>query len=152
MSGVESPRPRILVIANETCPCPALADEVARRASATSADVVVVAPALNSRLRHWVSDIDGAVARARERVDLAVGELRQRGVRASGDVGDADPLHAIADALATFPADELVIATHPPGRSNWLERRLIEKARIRFGLPIVHLVSTYAMVDATAAA
>ena len=136
----------ILVIANRTCPCPTLVDEVARRASNTPTAVLVVAPALNSRLRHWVSDVDDAVARARERVRFAVAELRERGVSARGEVGDANPLLAITDALADFRASEIVIATHPEGQSNWLERRLIEKATARFDLPITHLVSTYGLV------
>ena len=152
MNDLDGSRRRVLVIANETCPCPALADEVASRACATTLDVLVVAPALNSRLRHWVSDTDDAVASARERLGVAVDELGARGVAARGEVGDADPVLAIADALATFPADELVIATHPPGRSNWLERRLVETATVRFGLPITHLISTFGLDETAAAA
>ena len=140
---------RILVIANRTCPCPTLADEVARRASAAPTDVLVVAPALNSRLRHWLSDVDQALACARERLGLATNALRQRGVNACGEIGDADPLLAIEDALAGFAADEIVIATLPPGRSNWIERDLVAKATVRFGIPIAHLVSTYDLVDDT---
>jgi hypothetical protein len=141
---------RILVIANRTCPCPSLADEVARRAIAAPTDVLVVAPALNSRLRHWLSDIDEALARARERLGLATTALRQRGVIARGEIGDADPLLAIEDALAGFPANEIVIATLPAGRSNWIERGLVEKATARFGIPVVHLVSSYDMVEGAA--
>src|SRR5215213_5242591 len=66
---------RILVIANRTCPCPTLADEVARRANAAPTDVLVVAPALNSRLRHWLSDVDEALTRAHERLELAITAL-----------------------------------------------------------------------------
>jgi len=66
------------------------------------------------------------------------------GVPARGAVGDADPVVAIEDALRTFAADELVIATHPPGRSNWLERGLVERAE-RFALPITHVVSDYGL-------
>ena len=114
------------MIANRTCPCPTLADEVARRAAAAPTDVLVVAPALNSRLRHWVSDVDEALARAHERLDLAITALRQHaGVIVRGEIGDADPLLAIADALASFPADEIVITTLPTGRSNWIERGLV---------------------------
>src|SRR4051812_27968056 len=109
----------ILVIANRTCPCPVLVDEIARRVNGMPAQVLVVAPALNSRLRHWVSDVDGAVERARNRVGLAVAELRERGLNARGEVGDSNPLLAIDDALAGFPASQIVIATHPVGRSNW---------------------------------
>jgi hypothetical protein len=71
---------RILVIAKRTCPCPTLADGLAGRASDARLDVLVVAPALNSRLRHWVSDVDDPVARAHERLDLAVTDLHERGV------------------------------------------------------------------------
>jgi len=142
---IERGRHAILVIHNRTCPCPTLVDEVARRAIDTSASVLVVAPALNSRLRHWVSDVDEAVAQARDRVGFALAELREHGVSARGEVGDANPLLAIADALAGFAASEIVIATHPEGRSNWLERGLIEKATARFDLPITHLVSSYGL-------
>src|SRR3954447_24349015 len=136
---------RILVVANETCPCPVLTDLVAGRAEGPHDEVLVVAPALNSRLRHWTSDVDGAVAAARDRVGVAVDALRDRGVAARGEVGDADPMIAIEDALVGFPADELIVATHPPGHSNWLERRLIERARRRFDLPLLHVESAFAL-------
>jgi hypothetical protein len=139
---------RILVIANRTCPCPALADEVAARAGARPGEVLVVAPALNARVRHWVSDVDAAIAAARERLDRAVANLSQRGISAVGVVGDSDPLLAIEDALADFPATEIVISTYPPGRSNWLEKDLPARAAERFDLPVAHLVSHYGLEDA----
>ena len=141
----------ILVVANRTCPCPVLLDEVARRASAAPIDVLVVVPALNSRLRHWLSDIDDAVARAHDRLEVALADLRTRGVNARGEVGDANPLVAIDDALARFPASAIVIATLPPGESNWLERGLIDKARARFDVPVTHLVSTEGLIESVAA-
>ena len=60
--------------------------------------------------------------------------------RREGAVGDGDPLQAIEDALRTFGADEIVISTHPEGRSNWLERDVVGAARDRFGVPITHVV------------
>jgi len=142
------PRPAgILVVANRTCPCPTLLDEVARRVSDAPIEVLVVVPALNSRLRHWLSDIDDAVARAHDRLEVALADLRTRGVSARGEVGDANPLVAIDDALAHFPASAIVIATLPPGQSNWLERGLIGKARARFDAPVTHLVSTEAPLE-----
>jgi GABA permease len=66
--------------------------------------------------------------------------LRAAGLAAEGDVGDASPLLAIGDALRVFDADEVLIATHPPGSSNWLERSVVSRARARFSLPIHHLV------------
>jgi GABA permease len=152
MKNLEHSEHRILVIANRTCPCPVVADEVARRASDTPTDVLVVAPALNSRLRHLASDVDEAVVPARQRVELAVADLRDRGASSRGDDGDANPMVAIADALADFPATEIVIATHPRGQSHWLERGLIEKARARFDVPITHLVSGYGLIHEAAVA
>ena len=73
-------------------------------------------------------------------------------MEARGEVGDANPLVAIDDALAHFPASAIVIATLPPGQSKWLERGLIDKARARFGVPVTHLVSTEGLVDQRAAA
>jgi hypothetical protein len=141
---------RILVIANRTCPCPALADEVAARAGIPPGEVLVVAPALNARLRHWVSDVDGAIAAARERLDRAVANLSEHGIAARGVVGDSDPLVAIEDALVDFGATEIVLSTHPPGRSNWLEKNLPERAAERFDLPVALVLSPYGL-EATAA-
>ena len=141
---MSEPHHRVLVIANRTCPCPALLEEVARRSTEHDGiDVLLVAPALNSRLRHYLSDIDPAVAEARQRLQLARAGLDELGVAAASEVGDADPHTAIADALARFDAAEIIVSTLPAGQSNWLERGLIDRARADFGLPVTHLVSRY---------
>jgi len=128
---------RILVIANETVESELLAHAI--RAKEAS-QVLIVAPALNGRVRHWTSDDDDAHAAADERLRRSLDRLAASGIPANGMVGDADPLQAAADALRVFPAEELVVATHPEGRSNWLARGVVERARRRFGLPVVHLV------------
>jgi hypothetical protein len=132
-------RRRILVVANETVAGRALRGEVVRRAEG-DADVLVVCPALNSPLRHWASDEDGARALAQERLEESLGALAAEGVEARGEVGDADPIQAMDDALRTFGADEIVISTHPPGRSNWLEKEVIGRAQQRYDVPITHVV------------
>ena len=132
-------RRRILVVANETVAGRALRGEVVRRAGA-EADVLVVCPALNSPLRHWASDEDGARAEAEQRLAESLSCLAAEGVEARGEVGDANPVQAMDDALRTFGADEIVISTHPPGRSNWLEKEVIERARERYPVPITHVV------------
>jgi hypothetical protein len=93
------------------------------------AEVIVVAPALNSRLRHWLSDEDGARRRAARRAGACVEQLERSGAHASGRVGDPDPLQAIADSLPTFPADEVVIAAE--------SEQVAERARKRFALPVL---------------
>ena len=103
-------------------------------------EVLVVCPALNSPLRTWTSDEDGARAAAQERLDASLSRLREAGINARGQVGDGDPLQAIEDALRTFGADEVILSTHPEGRSNWLERGVVDGARDRFAVPITHVV------------
>jgi hypothetical protein len=131
---------RILVVANETVGGAPLRDRIRERSEGVREEVLVVAPALNSPIRHWASDEDGARALAQERLDESLGLLRSGGVNARGEVGDAEPLQAIEDALRTFGADEIIISTHPEGRSNWLERGVVRSARERFAVPITHVV------------
>jgi GABA permease len=130
----------LLVIANETVEGHALIDAVRSRARARGADVLVVAPALNSRLRHWMSDSDRARDAAEQRLAGCLRRLDRAGVSAAGRVGDADPMRAIEDALRLFPADEIVIGTHPEARSNWLAHDLVRRARVRCGVPVFHVV------------
>lgn len=136
------PRRRILVVTNETARGDELRDVVLAQAGRAHppARVLVVAPALNSRLRHWLSDDAAARRAAIARVHDCVSRLARAGIPAEGTIGDPDPLRAIEDALGSFPADSLVIATHPEGSSHWLARNLLERADERFDLPITHVV------------
>ncbi len=143
-AAVEEPDVRlrqILIVANETAESDVLERAVQSTVDAADeARVLVVAPALNSRIRHWTSDDDRAHELAEDRLVGCVERLGRAGIDANGIVGDADPLIAIGDALHVFHADELIIATHPEPRSNWLARNVVARARLRFGLPVVHVV------------
>jgi GNAT superfamily N-acetyltransferase len=127
----------VLVIANETIEGAKLHDAIT---GLHDVEVLVVAPALNTRIRHWTSDEDRARTQAAVRLEGCVTALAAAGVDVQGWVGDADPLRAIADALVVFAADELIIATHPEHRSNWLAHDLVARACARFSLPVGHIV------------
>jgi hypothetical protein len=131
---------RVLVIANETVGGAELHALLSARARGAGLEVLVVCPALNSQLRTWTSDEDAARTAAQERLDASIATLHRAGVGARGEIGDGDPLQALEDALRTFPADEVVISTHPPGTSNWLERGVVDAARARFDVPVTHVV------------
>ena len=137
--GAEDER-RILVVANETVAGTALREAIRAAAEGARANVLVVSPALNTPLKHWMSDEDGARAEAEGRLALSIGELERLGIQARGEVGDPDPLQAVEDALRTFGADLIIVSTHPEGRSNWLERGVVSGARERFAVPITHVV------------
>jgi hypothetical protein len=131
---------RLLVIANETVAGRTLRERIGRSSEGFRTEVLVVSPALNAPIKHWASDEDEARGEARNRLDESLARLRDQGISARGEVGDADPLQAIEDALRTFGADEIIISTHPEGRSNWLERGVVSGARDRFAVPITHVV------------
>ena len=131
---------RILVVANETVGGPELLGTIRERAGDRFVRVLVVCPALNSPLKHWVSDEDGARAAAADRLEASLEAMRAAGLEARGEVGDGDPVQAIADAMRTFAPDDIVISTHPEGRSNWLERGVVDAARERFEVPLTHVV------------
>src|SRR5262245_38603528 len=139
------PTRRILVVANETVGGDELLSLLGRKAAGMREDVLLVCPALNSRVRTWTSDEDGARAAAQERLDASLARLVESGVTVRGEIGDGDPLQALEDALREFPADEIVVSTHPPGRSHWLEQGVVEQARLRYDVPVTHVV-----VDVTA--
>jgi hypothetical protein len=137
--GADNER-RILVVANETVAGRRLREAIRSAAEGHRANVLVVSPALNTPLKHWTSDEDQARATAEQRLRRSVAELELLGIDAHGEIGDADPVQAIEDALRTFGADEIIISTHPEGRSNWLERGVVTSARERFAVPLTHVV------------
>lgn len=131
---------RILVVANETVGGDELRTLLERKAEGVAEEMLLVCPALNSRVRTWTSDEDPARADAQARLDASLARLAEMGVSARGAIGDGDPLQALEDALREFPADEIVVSTHPPGRSHWLEQGVVEQARLRYDVPVTHVV------------
>jgi GABA permease len=140
-TAIASPARHVLIVANHTATSSALIAELQIRAKRGPVDLHLVVPALNSHLRHWLSDTDGAVLAARRRAEHAATVLKFHGLPTTVEVGDSVPLLAIEDALAQFDADEIVISTLPPNRSHWLEHNLVELARTRFDVPVRHVIA-----------
>jgi len=128
---------KILALVSEPVSSEALRSELGE--GIDDAEVMVVAPALDSRTHFWTSDNDAAIARAEDVQQETVERLAESDVDAVGDTGEADPLLALQDALATFPADEIVIFTRRKGDQNWAEGDLLEQAQEQFPLPVRHM-------------
>ena len=128
------------MVANETVAGEELVSAIGTLALTQTTSFLVVCPALNSRLKTWTSDEDPARAAAQKRLDATLARLASVGIDARGEVGDGDPLVAVEDAVRTFHPDEIVISTHPAGRSNWLERGIVDSVRVRFDVPVTHVV------------
>lgn len=109
----------LMVVAIDAVEDPRTAVAIAEiaRAGATDAgpdcdpELMVVAPSLNTRVAHWLSDLRKARGDAQRRLAVSLGSLAAAGLDAQGQVGDTDPVQAVEDALHTFPAQELVFVT-----------------------------------------
>lgn len=101
------------------------------------ARVLVVSPALNeSPVAFWVSDSDEAIADADEAGTQIVEQLRDEGVAANSTTGESEPLLALQDALATFPADRIVIFVRDEDHQRYREDDICGEAERRFDLPV----------------
>jgi hypothetical protein len=103
------------------------------------AEVLVVSPATNrSKVAFWVSDPDQAIAEAETAQEETVERLEEDGIDAAGDTGESEPAVALQDALATFPADRIVVFSHPEGERDYREDKGIAEVEERYGIPVTH--------------
>lgn len=129
--GENGSRSTVLVVANEELAGDAVQAVVreVRRAAVGAPEVHVVSPALaSSSFKHQANDIDDAIEPARERLQTSLRALREAGVEASGEVGDADPLRAVQDELLKYDIDRILLITHDrDDESAYAEKRLLER-------------------------
>src|SRR3954468_8381152 len=126
---------KLLVLTSE--PIDAAALRTAAGPDSDDAEVLVVSPATHSSpLRFWMSDADQAIADAQAAADETAERLEEEGVDAGATTSESEPAVAIQDALATFPADRIVVFTHPGGDRDYREDDGLRDAESRFGVPI----------------
>jgi hypothetical protein len=141
---------RVLLVANRTAMTPALQAEVRKRAEAGDAAFHLLVPAHPSGLHRLVDPEVAGREEAQARMEEALRTLGEAaGAEITGEVGDADPIAAIHDAMNGREFDEIVISTLPKKISKWLHVDLPSKAR-GMGLPVTHIESMPA--DESAAA
>ena len=101
------------------------------------AEVLVVSPAVNeSAVAFWVSDSDEAIEDAESAAEQTVAALGADGARARAQTGESEPLLALQDALATFPADRVVVFVRDEDAARYREDDVIGEAERRFGVPV----------------
>ena len=130
---------RVLVVTNEDL---ADTDEVPRSIRPLLDDaeeIYVVAPTLTTWM-HWLTDDrDDALVAADERLRTVFAHMHAGGLKPHGEVGAENQVTAIADALAQFDADLMVLRLHAPGseHENWREHGIAEKVRSHFEVPTI---------------
>jgi hypothetical protein len=162
---------RYLVVAHRTLVEDHLIDHV-RTLCATESPVRLhlVVPVTHPRDRAWT---DGEVeAAARRRLDEGTAAFEGSGAQVTGEVGDANPVYAVATALRASqaaakgaagadgaegaegadgaeatPWDGIIVSTLPPGISRWLGLDAVSRIRREFDLPVTHLVAARATAE-----
>jgi hypothetical protein len=127
---------KVLVLATDTVG----ADDVRGALSGEDlarTEVLVVSPAVNeSPVAFWVSDSDEAIADAESVAEATADALRDRAARATATTGDSEPLVALQDALATFPADRILVFARDDEHARYREDDTFAEAERRFGVPV----------------
>ena len=133
---------RVLLVANRTAPTAGLCDAVRARVARGPATFHLVVPAHPHGLHKVVDPQEGDAGEGQRTLAAALPLLSEAaGSPVDGQVGDAEPLMAIADAVNRERYDEILISTLPRRASRWLHLDLVSKAR-GLGLPVTHVEST----------
>jgi hypothetical protein len=101
-----------------------------------ASEILVVAPALPSRIAWLASDTDRTREVADERLSAVLAQLDDADAAARGTVGADDPMLAFEDAISDFRPQHILIALRDRDQAGWQERGLIEKVLERFELPV----------------
>lgn len=131
----------VLVVAHKTAATTALLDAVRERAARSPATFHLVVPRQPHGLDKLADPEEHGEGEARRVLDDALPKLSAAaGQEVTGEMGDAEPLMAIQDAINLGSYDEIIISTLPLGISRWLKLDLVSKAK-GLGLPITHVLA-----------
>ncbi len=131
---------RYLVVANQTLGGEHLVARVRECLASGACSFHLVVPATPPQ-DHSTWTEGGATDIARQRLDAALERFRALGAEADGEVGDANPILAIEDAVRTEEFDAIILSTLPPGASRWLKRDLPHQVEARFAVPLIHVIA-----------
>jgi hypothetical protein len=139
----------VLVVAHQTACTPRLLEAVKERADRGPARFHLVVPRRPHGLAKVADPEEYGEEEARRVLADALPKLSAvAGHEVTGEIGDAEPLMAIQDAVNLGDYDEIIISTLPLGVSKWLKLDLVSKAR-GLGLPVTHVLAP-SQVEATA--
>jgi hypothetical protein len=112
------------------------AADVLRRHVGDADAIRVVVPVVRQGVLDWLANDQKAFAHAEEVAERTAARLP--GETVSAEAGEADVELAIRDALATFPAEEIVVAVRPDDEAGLIESLASDTAPERSvdGVPV----------------
>ena len=141
---------RIMVVANQTLGCPELEAALAPHLDdATATAVHIVAPVAEIEGeqqwdyppvdRYIPNPIQIAHELSAGRLQRQLEVLQSRGVEASGEVVDHDPVARVKTLLAESTFDLVLVCTLPERLSRWLRRDLPRRLAHATTVPVEHV-------------
>jgi hypothetical protein len=140
---------RYLVVAHQTLGSTELLDALRARLAEGACQFYVVVPELH-RGGGGLTWTEGKVrADAKRHLEDARLAFLAEGLAVTGEVGDANPVDAVAEVLRregrdTF--DGVIVSTLPLGVSKWLKLDAPTRIQRATGLPVEHVIGTPAPV------
>jgi hypothetical protein len=119
-SGTPAGMHRVLVLATPGTSSVAVGDQ--------ATEVVVIVPALASKLEAATGAVDDRRAEAEQTALSLARSLARDGRSTRGEVGADDPVLAVEDALRTFGADEVLVKCD--------DDSVVDKIRARVAVPV----------------
>ena len=116
------------------------ADDVLRSHVGDAETIKVVVPVVRQGALDWLANDEKAFGHAEGVAERTADQLSGETVEATA--GEADVGLAIRDALATFPADEIVIAVRPEEQEGYVESSATDTAPKHHieGVPVRYVV------------
>jgi GABA permease len=135
-SGKDTPMPRYLIVANQTLTSDHLFDVVTDLVGKGPCSLHLLVPATPAGdLLTWTEGAAHAIAQ--RRLTAALDRYRHLPAVVDGEVGDANPLHAVMDLLVRGESfDLVVVSTLPAGLSRWLHQDLPHRIERTTGLAV----------------
>jgi hypothetical protein len=138
----ETGQANVLVVANETVVGDPLLARIRERAKRSPASFLIISPQSDPS--------QGEHPAAERRLRRALGILRGEGIDAHGQVAHPDPYTAAMHAVEDERIDEIIVSTFAPARSPWLRRNLVQRLHNSAKVPVEHVVTEAAEVEAQA--
>lgn len=127
------------------------ADDVLRSHVGDAETIKVVVPVVRQGALDWLANDEKAFGHAEGVAERTADQLSGETVEATA--GEADVGLAIRDALATFPADEIVIAVRPEEQEGYVESSATDTAPKHHidGVPVRYVVIPDSLLGGAAA-
>jgi GABA permease len=145
---------RILVVANKTLGSSDLLQSIQDRMTKGPCEFTLLVPAtphahrettmeaLTRRITNMpVTDeargtSESDYEHAQGRVEFGIEQLHRLGAEVDGEVGNANPVKAVEDALTRRQYDEIILSTLPSGMGRWLGQDVPQKVKRKFKGPV----------------